>query len=129
METPALNDAERNLLLKLGLNLDKLFPKERKRKDAPPLVDMSKKSAKVVRNCVCCGVQTVTYADFVKRTDDTGFTLVTVDTPSHVVKVTHVADVFSCPRCQDEKLAGMFTKEELAKMVKNLREQIRRRVK
>jgi len=128
METPALNDAERNLLLKLGLNLDKLFPKERRKKDAPPLVDMSKKSAKVVRNCTCCGIKTETYADFVKRADDTGFTLVSVDTPSHVVKVTHVADVFSCTHCADEML-GRMEKGELILMVKNLRNQIRRRIR
>jgi hypothetical protein len=120
-----LSEDELLLLKKLGITLGDIKKeiKKRERSKTAVSIELSNVSAKVVRNCLCCGHTDISYVDYVKRADCEGYALHTVNSPTHAVTREHISDTIYCSHCLDEKLMG-WDKESLVTMIRNLRKQL-----
>jgi hypothetical protein len=127
MDVPKLSAAELELLNKVlpkGV-VDKILHPKKERNAPPPLIKMEEFSGKIITTCLCCGVSTVHYVDYIKRKDCEGYAMRTVKNPSHAVKREHISDVIICEFCHDINLFK-FDKSDLITMIINLRKQLRK---
>jgi hypothetical protein len=124
--TVSLNSAEKELLEKLGINIDTLTAakhKTKQSKDAdkrPVTIDLSGISEQVNVVCKCCGNKSTMYLDYIKRVDMEGYTIKTVAKPTNDIKRERSSIVNKCEYCKDEMLS-MRCQEALIQMIKNLR--------
>jgi hypothetical protein len=121
-----LNSAEKELLQKLGINIDTLKAAKRKTKQLqddnkrPITIDLTGISEQVNVVCKCCGKKSVYFQDYVKRVDMEGYTLVSTNKPANPIKRERNLSTNKCIHCGDEKLVE-YNQGALIQMVKNLR--------
>jgi len=121
-----LTEKELDLLSKLGIKLPTKktsFEQKVVKDHRTKTTDLSPYSAKITRNCACCGKTSITYADYIKRVNHDGFAMRTVDSPSNQVMRFHTYSVLSCKFCNDEAIKEA-TQEELIEMINRLREKV-----
>lgn len=102
--------------------------KEKVKKE--PTIDLSLRSTRLVKHCACCGKDTITYCDYVKRVDEPGYALHTVCEPSHRIDRDTSCTVFSCEYCEvDMLMSDCVNQTDMIEMIENLRNYIRKGIK